>query len=247
MAEVFIPSWVSCLDKSMSPWTSRWTYPGWMYVPRKPHPQVNEYHTIACGASGILYRMELVEGKSRPRERENEKFHECGKTASLLLRLTEPIFNTGKIIILDSGFCVLEAVIALKKKGIFASALVKKRRYWPKYIAGDKIKEDFKDVAVGVTRRLPGELNGEKFDLFCLREPDYVMILISTYGSLNSNSNQRESIRYNDRNEKITFKYNNVVGNHFEYRDSVDQHNTKCHDCGTKLGFSLEDTWKTTR
>ena len=247
MAEVFIPSWVSCLDESMSPWTSKWTCPGWMYVPRKPHPQGNEYHTIACGASGILYRLEIVEGRSRPKEKPSEKFHEEGKTASLLLRLTEPIFDTGKIIILDSGFCVLDAVIALKKRGVFASALVKKRRYWPRHVDGEAIKESLKDTPVGVTRRLPGELHGEKFDLFCLREPDYVMTLMSTYGSLNANTNQRDSIRYDDNNRPVVFKYNNVVGNHFEYRDAVDQHNAKRHDCGTKLGLSLEGAWKTTR
>ena len=130
MAQCFIPSWVSCLDESMSPWTSRWTCPGWMYVPRKPHPQGNGYHTIACEESGILYGIELVEGRTRPPEKPREKYvEEFGKTASLLLRLSESIFNTGKLIVLDSGFCVLKAIIALKKKGIYSSALIKKRRY----------------------------------------------------------------------------------------------------------------------
>lgn len=66
MAEVFKPSWISCLDESMSPWTSRWTCPGWMFVPRKPHPMGNEYHSICCGESGIMFAIEMVEGKDRP-------------------------------------------------------------------------------------------------------------------------------------------------------------------------------------
>jgi hypothetical protein len=33
----FSPGWVNCLDESMSVWTNRWTCPGWMFVPRKPH------------------------------------------------------------------------------------------------------------------------------------------------------------------------------------------------------------------
>ena len=36
MKDTFSPSWVSCLDESMSKWTSRWTCPGFMFVPRKP-------------------------------------------------------------------------------------------------------------------------------------------------------------------------------------------------------------------
>jgi hypothetical protein len=87
----FSPGWVSCLDESMSVWTNRWTCPGWMFVPRKPHPMGNEYHSICCGISGIMYAIELVEGKDRPRELPPKKHHEKGRTAGLLLRLTESI------------------------------------------------------------------------------------------------------------------------------------------------------------
>ena len=66
MAEQFTPSWVSCLDESMSPWTNKYTCPGWMFVPRKPHPFSNEYHSVCCSTSGIMWGMELVEGKDAP-------------------------------------------------------------------------------------------------------------------------------------------------------------------------------------
>ena len=33
MTERFTPSWVSCLDKSMSTWTNKYSCPGWMFVP----------------------------------------------------------------------------------------------------------------------------------------------------------------------------------------------------------------------
>ena len=121
-----------------------------------------------------------------------------GKTGSLLLRLTESIFDTGKVVILDSGFCVLQALIPLKKNGVFASALVKKRKYWPKHVKGDGIKEALQDKEIGATNRLLGELDGIKFDLFCLKEPEYIMTLMSTYGSLNSKVNQRDSPCIND-------------------------------------------------
>ena len=32
MVEQFTPSWVSCLDKSMSTWTNKYSCPGWMFV-----------------------------------------------------------------------------------------------------------------------------------------------------------------------------------------------------------------------
>ena len=68
MKERFTAAWVVCLDESMSIWTNRWSCPGWVFCPRKPHPIGNEYHTIACGKSGILFAMEMVEGKQRPNE-----------------------------------------------------------------------------------------------------------------------------------------------------------------------------------
>ena len=61
MTEQFTPSWVSCLDKTMSTWTNKYSCPGWMFVPRKPWPFGNEYHTVCCSLSGILWQMELVE------------------------------------------------------------------------------------------------------------------------------------------------------------------------------------------
>ena len=95
-------------------------------MPRKPHPMGNEYHTVACGVFGPLWAMEILEGRDRPPELGNSKYHEHGKTGSLLLRLSAAIFRTGKVIILDSGFCVSQAIITLMKFGACSSALMKK-------------------------------------------------------------------------------------------------------------------------
>jgi hypothetical protein len=50
---------------------------------------------------------------------------------------------------MDSGFCVLQAIVGLFHKGIYAGALVKKRRYWLKYIPGKAINTWFEGKAVG--------------------------------------------------------------------------------------------------
>ena len=54
MSDVFLAGWVSCIDESMSICTSWFTCPGFMFVPRKPRPVGNEYHTIADGMCGIV-------------------------------------------------------------------------------------------------------------------------------------------------------------------------------------------------
>ena len=88
MSENFKPSWASCLDESMSIWFNEFTCPGWMFCPRKPHPYGNEYHTICCGHLGILFAMEIVEGKHISKERSvDPNENKIGKTGALLLRL----------------------------------------------------------------------------------------------------------------------------------------------------------------
>ena len=107
-----------CLD-------NEYTCPGYMFVPQKPHPFGNEYHTIGCCISGVLYRVELVEGKDRPPECGAEEYSDLGKTVGLLLHVTKPLHGTGKCVVLDSGFCVLEGILRLKEKGVFTAVQMK--------------------------------------------------------------------------------------------------------------------------
>ena len=97
-----------------------------------------------------MWGIDLVEGKDRPRALGQQQFDDMGSTVGLLLRMLTPIFHKGYVIILDSGFCVLKGIIELRKK-VFASALIKKRRYWPKFIRGDDIKAHFDNKEVGET------------------------------------------------------------------------------------------------
>ena len=113
--EQFTPSWVSCLDKSMSTWNNKYSCPGWMFVPQELWPFGNEYHMVCCSLSGILWQMELVEEKDSPLEI-IPKFNNQGQTVGLLLHVLEPIFGKGMVVILNSGFCVLKGIVELKKE-----------------------------------------------------------------------------------------------------------------------------------
>ena len=71
------------------------------------------------------------------------------KTVSLLLEMTEPIHGMGKVVGGDSGFCVTQGVLALDKVGVKGQFLVKKRKYWPKFVPGDYINQYMKDKPLG--------------------------------------------------------------------------------------------------
>ena len=106
-----------------------------------------------------MFAIELREGKDRPKEKGRLDHDEKGSTAGLLLRLTKSLWGHGKCVILDSGFCVLKALVELRKVGVFASSVIKKRKYWPKFVDGDKIDEKCKDLPVGETATVNGKLD----------------------------------------------------------------------------------------
>ena len=91
MGQIFVPGWLNCLDESMSSWSNRYTCPGWLFVPQKPHPFGNEYRTVCCGTCGILWNLKLVEGNSAPVLAPPKNFLEKRKTTLLLLHLTRHI------------------------------------------------------------------------------------------------------------------------------------------------------------
>ena len=90
--------------------------------------------------SAILFDFEIAEGTDHPMELVPD-FNDKGKTASLLLCLTKSVHHTGRYDVLNSGFCILQALVKLKKFRVYAGALIKKRGYWPSLVPGEAIDE----------------------------------------------------------------------------------------------------------
>ena len=129
--------------------------------------------------------IELVEGKDAPHAAAHPKpkHNNHRNTVCLLLHILQPIFTKGYVVVLDSGFCVLKGIVELKKRGVYASALIKKRHYWPKYIKGDDIKSHFDGKDVGNCDSWNGQMDEVDFHVYAMKEPDYVMSIMCTYGT----------------------------------------------------------------
>ena len=140
-----------------------------------------------------------------------------------------PIYHKGFVVILDSGFCVLKGIIELRKKGVFASALIKKQHYWPKYIKSDGIKAHFDNKNVGDVDSWAGTLDNILFHVYAMKELDYVMSLMSLYGT-NDHDNRKETQwdwKEGAMMKSATFKFPEVIHNHFMLQHAVDDHNGK--------------------
>ena len=113
------PSWLSCIDELINSFLDKFC-PGFMCVPRKPHPIGNEYHRIADGDEGnpVMYRIKIQEEKDLPKyandkwvfpskfERENlNTGRKYTKTSSLMCKIFMAQGNcvNGKWILCDSG------------------------------------------------------------------------------------------------------------------------------------------------
>ena len=70
MRKAFVSSWIVCIDESMVVFYNKYAS-GWIAVKRKPHPLRIEYHTTVCFESKIIFWIEIVEGKSKPKEGPN--------------------------------------------------------------------------------------------------------------------------------------------------------------------------------
>ena len=58
-----------------------------------------------------MWAVELCEGKDHLTQLNNKEFDDMGKTIGTILQLTKPVWGSGKVFVLGSGFCVLKAIM----------------------------------------------------------------------------------------------------------------------------------------
>ena len=72
-----------------------------------------------------------------------------------------------------------------------------------------------------------------------MKEPDYVMMLMSTYGMLLSMGETKKQHFTVDRVKKVAeFNYPEIINNHYKFRDMINNHNSFCMH-----PISMEETW----
>ena len=113
--------------------------------------------------------------------------------------------------------------------GVYAAALITKRKYWPKDVPGDAIEEYFADKDVthvdmleAITEEGP---EGKAFKIFCFKEPEYVMKIMATWMTLEELDRADTRQEYKGRDgESLTriFNYRQPFDLQFLYLHQVD-------------------------
>ncbi len=88
-----------------------------------------------------------------------------------MLQMSRNLWNTGKVVTMDSGFSVSKEILAMREKGVFGQSLVKPRgRRWPVLVPGKYIDEYFEGKQIGHCKTLEQVMEGVKFLIHCHRK-----------------------------------------------------------------------------
>jgi hypothetical protein len=230
----YVTSWISCLDKLMSSWLSKFC-PGFMCMPCKPHLFGNKFHTIANGDGGkpIMFRIKLVKGKDHLKKADGSwafpSENNClSKTRKTMLEMTKPLHGTGKVVVTDSHFCIRDGVTACHKKGVNFQAYVKKRQHRQKGVPGDHIDEYLREAPLGHCKTLVQEFDGVPFLVHCCRDADWVSKIMLTHGMLDE-IQDHPTYRKVDGHWK-SFKYSEPFSHYSQGKHWVDDINNCCCD-----------------
>ena len=102
---------------------------------------------------------------------------------SLVLCLTENIIATGNIVVLNSCLCVMRNLVDINKKGVYGENLINNGWYWKCYIDGKRITYHLTNKSVGDVDSLYDETDNVLLLAFDIKEEDYAMMMLSTYGT----------------------------------------------------------------
>eukprot|EP00873_Tetraselmis_striata_P005316 jgi/Tetstr1/425580/TSEL_016001.t1 len=125
----YTPGSVICCDETMFAWMGLCGDLHLTFLPRKPHPIGWMLKSAAC-VNGMIYsRLELAECKE---DMKLKKYvQEYNATTACTLRLVEPWFKSGRIVVADSWFGSVRCALQLSARDMFSVLAVKggKARY----------------------------------------------------------------------------------------------------------------------
>ena len=97
----------------------------------------------------------------------------------------------------------------------------KKQRYWTKGVPAEEIIWQMQNKEVGDVVAVQDSIRGKSYHIMVIKDPDYVMLMITTYGTLDHLEGSDAQQRYKGAGGGLVtkrFNYREVFGNHFNHR-----------------------------
>ena len=112
--------------------------------------------------------------------------------------------------------------------GVFKQTLTKKQRYCPKGVPAEEIIWHMKNKEVWDVDEFQGSIIRKSYHIMDIKQPDYVMLMMKTYGTLEHLGGSDTQRRYKVAGGGLLtkqFNYCEVFDNHFNCRHQVDNNN----------------------
>ena len=126
----------------------------------------------------MMHRIKIQEGKDRPKDANEkwaftEKFEgenpntgrKYTRTSCLMCEMKVPLHGTGKIVSMESGFCVTVGIHHFHEHGVYGQSLIKKRKYWPKWCPREQIDSYMEGKPPGFVKALKQDMGGITFNI----------------------------------------------------------------------------------
>ena len=126
--------------------------------------------------------------------------------------------------------------------GVFAGALIKKRRYWPALVPGNAIDRKFEALDVGDATSVKGSYEGVPYNIWCMKDVGYVTKIMGTGMGLGYPVERMHSRQLDDGTTR-RFKYPEPFYLHFKYRHLIDDHNNIHHAVPSIKGTLKTQCW----
>ena len=190
-----------------------------------------------------------MQGKDLPKEgnhAEVEFEREFGsKVAALVVRMTRPLWGSGRAVIMDSGFGYIPSVVRLREKGLFSTTVVKKHRYWPKYTKAKEAIAEMQGKEVGTIRVRRGEykLHGESHTLHLVALADslHTSLMITNWSTtLRAGTKKKRRVG----GELVEFQYGAMHNEYYFGRHAVDDNNNNRQGCLSFEDIFVPKTWE---
>ena len=108
-----------------------------------------------------------------------------------MLEMKNPIHHTGKVVSMDSGFCVSVGIISMHDHGVYGQPLIKKQRYPSKKVPGDAIDPYFANKELGIAKTFRQVLDGKSFFVHYHKDDRYVTKMMITHGLIHEISSHK--------------------------------------------------------
>lgn len=118
---------------------------------------------------------------------------------------------------------------------------------WPTGVPGPAIDDHMTDRDVGDVDVIQGNADGVTYNLWTMKEPDYVMKMMATSGILIAEESSRSTSRQwieDGVQKRKEFSYKLPFDHHFRYCHAVDDHNNLRHSLPSWMDTWLTECWE---